>query len=188
MVKIHNSNTIFIISGGSGSGKSAVIAPLHHNKADFCISVSHTTRPPRIGEVHGRDYHFVSDEVFNQIINSQDFLEWEHVHQHRYGTRKSDFLQLIESGKKVIIEIDVNGAMNIKKLFDKVVMIFIMVPDLKTALSRLKDRGSESVASIAIRQQRYDFELDKSKLYDHIIINDDLEKARDELASIINRH
>lgn len=184
--KINNQNYIFAISGPSASGKGSVWAPLKNNPDDFCISVSHTTRPPRQHDIHGKDYHFVSDEVFDAIIESSDFLEWEKVHQHRYGTKKSDFLQLLNSGKKVIIEIDVNGAETLKKMFTKVVTIFITPSDISEAERRLRLRNTEDEESMKIRRQRYEMELAKSKQYDHVVINDNLVDAQRELQKIVD--
>jgi len=188
MKKYQNKQPIFAISGPSASGKGSVWAPLRDRSDDFVISVSHTTRPPRERDVHGVDYNFVDDQVFDEIINSDDFLEWEHVHEHRYGTRKSDFLRLVDSDKKVIIEIDVNGAEFLKKMFQQVVTIFITPSDIKEAHRRLESRNTESKASIEIRKKRYQMELEKAKKYDHIIFNDNLEVAQSELDEIVNKY
>lgn len=188
MNKIKNTRPIFAISGPSASGKGSVWAPLRDKKENICISVSHTTRPPRAGEKHGEDYHFVSDETFDEILNSNDFIEWERVHEHRYGTRKSDFLALLDKDKKIIIEIDVNGTDNLKNIFENVVTIFITPSNIESAIERLKQRNTESPKSMEIRKKRYALELEKSKEYDYIIINDDLELARRELRTIIDQN
>lgn len=188
MKKYQNKQPIFAISGPSASGKGSVWAPLRERTDDICISVSHTTRPMRANDQHGVDYHFVADEVFDEIINSNDFLEWERVHEHRYGTRKKDFLKLIESGKKIIIEIDVNGAESLKKIFHHVVTIFITPSDITEAHRRLEARNTETEKSMAIRKRRYEMELERSKKYDHIVINDNLSEAQADLLKIIDSY
>lgn len=188
MKKYQNKQPIFAISGPSASGKGSVWAPLRDRPDDFVISVSHTTRPPRERDVHGVDYNFVEDKVFDEIINSNDFLEWEHVHEHRYGTCKSDFLRLVDSGKKVIIEIDVNGAESLKKMFEQVITIFITPSDIKEAHRRLESRNTESKGSIEIRKKRYQMELKRSEGYDYVIYNDDLARAQSELLKIVEKN
>lgn len=178
---------IIAISGVAGSGKGSVWRVLKNYPDKFGISVSYTTRKRREGETDGREYHFVSDEEFDFAVKSDEFLEWEQVHLDRYGTKKDDFERIMASSKTPVLEIDVKGVKDIKKRFDNVLTIFITAPSLEVAMERLKKRGTEDKKSFEKRIARYHSEMEYAKNYDHIIINDNLERAQKELLGIINK-
>ncbi len=177
---------IFVISGPSGSGKDSVIAPYKNNPA-FSILVTCTTRPIREGEIADRDYHFLSDDEFEKEIQNDHFLEWEPVFNDKYGSRKNDLENLLKLGRPVIAKLDVKGAMNIKKRYPDAATVFIMPPDIKDAEKRLEKRSTESEEAICVRKSRYRLELGYKDKFDFVIINDDLKKAQEEFASIIQR-
>ncbi|OQB06457.1 MAG: Guanylate kinase [bacterium ADurb.Bin212] len=187
MKKIDNQKVIFVISGPAGSGKGTVCAVLKHRE-DFDCCVSCTTRPKRPTETDQLDYHFVSESDFSKIIDEGGFIEWECVHGNRYGTRKSDLLKSLNSDKNILLEIDVNGAENIKKLFRNVVTIFIALPNAQEGEKRLKDRKTEDSESIRIRKSRYELENNKSKDFDYIIVNHNIEEAQRRLIDIVSKH
>lgn len=177
---------IFIISGPSGAGKSSVTAPLRSMTDKFIFSVSCTTRPPRgPEEISGRDYYFISNQEFDELIAKGEFLEWEKIHQYRYGTRKKDFENLLDSDKTVIMVIDVLGAMNVKKTYPQAKTIFIIAPSLKEVAKRLALRGTEDKNSLEIRKMRYEKELKYKDKYDFVIVNDNLLLAQNNLLRLL---
>lgn len=176
---------IIVISGPSGAGKNSVAEVLRNNP-DFDFIVSCTDRPMRSGEREGLDYHFLAPEQFTADVEAGEFLEWEPVHQNRYGTKRADVKKILDSGKNAVALLDVRGAMHYKEFFpDQAITIFITPPSIEEALKRLKDRGSDDAKSIEIRRQRYQMELSYQDRYDHVIINDDLKRAQEELSQIV---
>ncbi len=179
---------IFVVSGPSGAGKNSVTSPLRNMKDRVAFSVSYTTRKNmRPGEVDGLDYRFVSDGEFDRMINSNEMLEWEQIYENRYGTRRSDFESLIESGKAVVALLDVKGAATIKKYYDNVVTIFILPPTSEEAAKRLESRGTEDGSSQLLRKERYELELNRQADYDYTIVNSDLKEAQKRLLEIVNK-
>lgn len=184
---INNRKTIFVVSGPAGSGKSTICSILkRHEEIIRCVSC--TTRSKRDGEIEGEDYYFISDSEFSKMIKSDDFIEWEYVHDNRYGIRKSDLINNIATDKNILLEIDVLGADTIKKIFSKVVTIFITPPSIKEGFRRLHKRNTESLESIEIRKNRYKLEQEKSELYDFVIINHNILESQKELCNIVNKH
>jgi guanylate kinase len=179
---------ILLISGVSGSGKGTLWRFLKDRPEEFANVVSYTTREMRPGEVDGRDYHFVTTSQFEEAIARGEFIEWENVHQYKYGRKKADFEAALDSGKIPVLEIDVNGMTTIRKLFPgQTFSIFITPPTIEEAINRLRSRGTETEADIELRRQRYELENSFKDQYDHILVNNDLENAKRELLDIIER-
>jgi guanylate kinase len=171
---------LIVFSGPSGSGKTTIVkAILKKYPHLFGFSVSATTRPKRETEIHGRDYYFISKEEFQNMINNNEFIEWEQVYEGLYyGTLKSEIERLHQLKKHVLFDIDVEGGLNIKKLYPtQTLTIFVMPPDIEELKNRLKARQTEHEASFNQRINKVTREIEKSKFFDMIIINDNLEKA-----------
>lgn len=151
------------------------------------LPVSATTRSPRPGEVDGVSYHFLSDDEFGARVEKGDFLEWAQVHDHRYGTLRSEVEACFGRGESVILEIDVQGGFNVRKAYPDVVLIFIEPPSWDVLVERLRGRGTESEESLAIRLNTARGELELADTYDVRIVNDDLDAAVDELARTLDR-
>lgn len=182
-----NPKPILIISGVAGSGKGSVCGILKKYPDKYGFSISYTTRAAREGEVNGVDYHFISEKEFDQAVKNNQFLEWEQVHFDKYGTKKLDFDNIIASDKIPILEVDVNGMGNIKKKYENIISIFITAPTMEDAMDRLKNRGTENAKSLKKRISRYKMEMSCAKNYSHIIVNDDLGRAQQELLDIVNK-
>ncbi len=179
---------IVIISGPSGCGKTTLhkallISPLL--KGRLVKSISATTRSKRPGERQGKDYLFLSTEVFEERIKKGYFLEWERVFDNYYGTPKKQALNLLKKGINVLLCIDVKGARTVAQEFPKALKVFIKAPSMKVLESRLKARGSESKESLELRLKVARRELKEAKYYDHVIINADLNKALGMLQQIV---
>ncbi|MEI6498896.1 MAG: guanylate kinase [bacterium] len=179
---------IFIISGVSGSGKGTLWRFLKDQPEQFANVVSYTTRAKRDYEIDGRDYHFVSLDQFELAVENNEFIEWENVHQYKYGRKKADFEVALNSGKIPVLELDVKGMITFRRLFPgRVVSIFVTPPTIEETIRRLRLRGTETEAEIELRRQRYDLEHSFQDQYDYILINDDLERAKEEMLSIIEK-
>ncbi|HEX8169478.1 MAG TPA: guanylate kinase [Thermoanaerobaculia bacterium] len=189
----HPDGTLFIVSGPSGAGKTTLIQevrkrlqPLH---IELYFSVSHTTRKPRAGEIPGVSYHFVTDEEFQSMAARGEFLEWAHVHAHRYGTSKAEVSQRLRSGQDVILDIDYQGARQIAndaELEPRSLSVFIFPPRLEVLEQRLRARGLNTDDEIDIRLRKAIDEIDEGKeFYKYVIINDDLEIATECLKAAI---
>jgi guanylate kinase len=173
---------LFVVSGPSGVGKTTLIKRFLMKDKQATFSVSYTTRPPRRGEVHGRDYYFISEDKFKEMIKAGEFLEWENVHGHLYGTPKREVKMLLDSGRDVILDLDVNGAISVKKAFPDALTIFIMPPSIDELIKRLSIRGEEE---IALRIKRAREEIEKGMDFDYTIVNENLKKSLEELKRII---
>lgn len=179
---------IIVVSAPSGTGKSTIInAILDRKEIDMRFSVSATNRAPRPGEIDGVSYNFLTTEQFRSLIDQDDFVEWEEVYDGRYyGTLKSEITKTIRQGHNVILDIDVKGAINVKKLYgDKALTIFIQPPSIDVLRQRLVDRGTETQDSLAQRLQKAGFELGYAGQFDLVIVNDDLSKAIEETETLI---
>jgi len=182
-----NKGFILVVSGPSGSGKSSVVKEFLKVDPSFDISISYTTRPMRHNEVNGRDYYFVSEDTFKEMIGKSEFVEWAKVHDNYYGTSKTELERITSSGKNVILEIDVKGAESVKNIFrDMVVTVFIIPESFKTLELRLASRATDSDDVIAKRLKNAKEEIEKITLYDYVIINRDgmLEEAVESLVAI----
>ncbi|MFX4233742.1 guanylate kinase [Aliarcobacter butzleri] len=178
---------ILIISGPSGCGKSTLLKEVYKNISDYYFSISTTTREPRIGEVNGVDYFFVSKEEFEEDIKKGNFLEYAKVHDNYYGTSLKPIINALNEGKLVIFDIDVQGHHLVrKKMNDSVTSVFITTPSLKVLEERLNKRNSDSLEVIEKRVKNAKKEIEFFDEYDYFIVNDNLESASNELVSIAN--
>ncbi len=178
---------LIILAAPSGAGKSTICKKLLQNKKDIEFSVSYTTRKPRKGEVDGRDYFFISQEKFAQKIKSCDFLEYAKVHTDFYGTDKNYVLSRLQAGKHILLDIDVQGASQIKKDTNlNSFSIFVMAPSIRILLERIYERGQNSPEDIAIRKQSMIEELKRVKEFDYLVINDELDKAVTQINQIVD--
>jgi guanylate kinase len=179
---------LFIISGPSGAGKGTLVRELLGSVLDAWVSVSVTTRTPRPGEVEGQHYFFVSDEEFDRLEADGGLLEWAQVHGNRYGTPRAAVETQVGAGKQVILEIDPQGAFQVKSLVQNSVLVFVMPPSWEELQRRLTRRGSETKAQVETRLVTAKHELELVGEYDHVVINDDVPRASDELVSIIDAY
>ncbi len=178
-------NKLLVISGPSGVGKGTLVKALKARRADVVESISCTTRPPREGETHGKEYFFLTKEEFLRRIAENDFLEYDEHFGNYYGTPKS-FVQDMLKEKSVILEIDVVGALNAKKAIPESVLIMIAPPSLEELKRRLVGRGTETDEDIENRLSRLDYEMSQQDKYDYVVINDDLELALLQIEKILD--
>ena len=176
---------LIVISGPSGSGKGTICQGLHLEETDLRLSVSATSRKPRDSEENGREYYFLSREQFETMIAEEQFLEWAQVYGNYYGTPKKPVLDLLAKGIDVILEIDVQGALQVKDSYPEGVLIFLAPPSRAELARRLKNRGSESEEDIACRLQWASQELAQMSKYDFMVFNDDFGQALREIKAII---
>ncbi|MEA1962528.1 MAG: guanylate kinase [Bacillota bacterium] len=176
---------LFVISGPSGVGKGTIREELLKNVNNLNLSVSATTRSPREGEVDGRDYYYVSKDKFQQMADEQQFLEYAHVYNNMYGTPRPYVVEKLEQGQDVLLEIDIQGAMQIKKTMPDAVYIFIKPPSIDELVSRLCGRGKDTQESIERRLVACQSELLQVVYYDYVVVNDDLNDAVRDVQSII---
>jgi guanylate kinase len=179
-------HSLLVVSGPSGVGKGTLVKLLKAKRSDVVESVSCTTRAPREGEVHGREYYFLSKEEFQRRIQENDFLEYDEHFGNFYGTPKSFVKEKLKE-KSVILEIDVNGALNAKKAFPESKLVMIVPPSEEELKNRLLGRGSETEEQIQTRLKRLNFELSQKDKYDFVIVNDDLNKALKALEEILDK-
>lgn len=176
---------LFVVSGPSGVGKSTVLRRLAREVPGVRFAVSHTTRPPRAGEVEGEDYHFVSDAEFDELIRADAFVEYARVHAHRYGTSRK---ALEGDGRSdLLIEVDVQGADALRAGLPDAVTVFIEPPAFDDLATRLSGRGRGSERDVEARLRTARFEIRRAPAYDHRITNDDLGETVRQLARLIAR-
>lgn len=169
-------------------GKGTLVSLLRERRPGLGLTVSATTRSPRDGEVDGISYHFMSDEEFDRRLQSGEFLEWAWVHEHRYGTLTSEVEANVAAGRSVVLEIDVQGALAVREARPDAVLVFIEPPSIEELERRLRGRGTEDEASIEVRLGNARREMGCAGSYDVRIVNDDLERACDELAQVIDTY
>jgi guanylate kinase len=181
---------LVVISAPSGGGKTTVIRRLLENREpDFVYSVSATTRPPRQGEEHGRDYYFLSLEKFMALVHEGGFVEWAKVHGNFYGTPKEAVENALRAGKFIFMDIDVQGGINVKKQYgDRAILIFIKPPSLESLRDRLMVRNTDSPQAIKTRLHNAEAELQMALHYDHIVVNRHLDDTAAEVRAIINQY
>ncbi|MEY4676812.1 MAG: hypothetical protein RLZZ470_1319 [Pseudomonadota bacterium] len=177
---------LYVVAAPSGAGKSSLVKALMELDAGVEHSVSHTTRAPRGQEFHGREYFFVNDQDFDHMIKANAFLEWAHVHGNRYGTSRATIEERIAKGLDVILEIDFQGAIQIKKIFSNAVLIFILPPSWEELKSRLQRRGEDSAEVIEVRLQNAAQEMAQAHEFDFVIINQLFDKALFDLKAIVH--
>ena len=178
---------LVIFSAPSGSGKTTIVRELLKLFPEFEFSISATSRKPRGQEQHGVDYYFLSNEEFRQRVARDEFVEWEEVYEGTcYGTLKSEMERIWSKGNVIIFDVDVMGGINLKRLFgEDACSMFIMPPSVEELERRLRGRGTDSEEVIQKRIAKAEFELSKSPEFDYTVVNDDLQVAVDEAASII---
>jgi guanylate kinase len=176
---------IYIFSGPSGAGKSSVIKEVMAGMNGLGYSVSHTSRPPRHNETNGVDYHFVSEDTFRRMIDEGAFVEWATVYEHLYGTSVEGLRSQTEKGIDVILDIDSQGAKNIRSFFMDSILIYILPPSLEALEKRLRARATDSADVIEGRYKKAVNDLKNCEWYDYLIINDDLAKAVSEVKAVI---
>lgn len=181
---ISKKGLLIVISGPSGTGKGTVCKSLVE-KNNFWVSVSSTTRSPREGEVHGKNYYFLTKEEFENKINENGFLEYAKVYDNYYGTPKDKVLNLLDKGEDVILEIDVQGALNVKKAYGEAVLIFIVPPSMKELRNRIIKRGSETEESLNKRFNSAYEEMSYANEYNYIVENNQLKLAVNKIECII---
>jgi len=177
---------LFVVAAPSGAGKSSLVKALLELDSHVQPSVSHTTRPPRGQEKHGREYFFVSEAEFDQMVLGDAFVEWAHVHGKRYGTSKKAIEDRIAHGHDVILEIDWQGALQIKRIFTNAVLVFILPPSMEELRSRLERRGEDSPEVIEVRLENAATEMAQCKEFDFVIINELFERALFDLKAIVH--
>ncbi len=178
---------LFVISGSSGVGKGTVIGGFLKRNPHFTLSISCTTRQMRPGEVDGVNYFFLSKEEFKECIDGDKFLEWAEFAGNFYGTKQKYIMQCLEDGKNLILEIDTQGAMQVKKKMPESVLIFIAPPSFEALEKRLRGRHTEDEATIQRRLDAVKKELERAESFDYQIINDDIENAIESLEYIIKK-
>lgn len=186
MTVLQNHPPFIVVSGASGSGKTTLCRKIAENLGLY-YSVSHTTRPKRPSEVHTRDYYFVSVDEFMNMVNAGDFFEWARVYDNYYGTSRRIIEQHLKNGQGVILDLDTQGASQIKVLFPESVLIFVDTPTLEDLHKRLNDRATDSPEEIAKRISHAENEVAKKLHYDHVVINDELPKALDRVQKIVEK-
>ena len=177
---------LFVVAAPSGAGKSSLVKALMELDARVQPAVSHTTRTPRGQEKHGREYYFISPDEFDGMVLRDSFLEWAHVHGQRYGTSRHAIEERIAHGADVILEIDFQGAINIKRIFTNAVLIFILPPSWDELRSRLRRRGEDAADIIELRLKNAALEMAQAGEFDFVIINELFERAVFDLKTIVH--
>lgn len=176
---------LIVVSAPSGAGKTSLCHELTRISPKFRHSVSYTTRPPRNGEVNGEDYWFVSTETFEAMVAAGEFAEWARVHQNLYGTAHRTLEAMRSEGIDVILDIDTQGAMQLRKTFSDAIFIFILPPSMEVLETRLRNRRSDREDEIRIRMARAREEITAFTSYDYIVVNEEFSTALRELQSIV---
>lgn len=176
---------VFVVSAASGTGKTSLTAALAAVNDCVQVAVSHTTRKPREGEINGVHYHFVDTATFEQMIGDGAFIEHARVHNHYYGTSATEVEKIRNQGIDVILEIDVQGAEQVRRQMPDAVSVFILPPSMDALRQRLLARGTEDEAQLALRLQNARGEFEQASLFDYLVVNDDLPTATQDLMHIV---
>ena len=176
---------LLVFSAPSGAGKTTIVRSVLSIFPELAFSISATTRERRKTEVEGKHYFFISEDEFKKKIEQNEFVEWEKFYDYYYGTLKSHIESFVNGGKNVVLEVDVKGALKIKKVYPDSVLIYVMPPSFGVLKDRLVKRNTESQEDLEKRLERVELELSYKNHFEHIIINDNLDKAKEEAKSII---
>lgn len=174
-----------VVSGFSGAGKGTIMKGLMSRYDNYALSISATTREPREGEVHGREYFFVSEEEFEDMIREDRLIEYARYVDHYYGTPKDYVVSQMEAGKDVILEIEIQGALKVKEKFPETLLIFVAPPSAEELKRRLVNRGTETADVIDARMKRACEEAEQMDRYDYLLINDEIDRCVEELNGLI---
>ena len=174
-----------VVSGFSGAGKGTIMKGLMNRYDNYALSISATTREPREGEVHGREYFFVSEEEFEDMIREDRLIEYARYVDHYYGTPKDYVMSQMEAGKDVILEIEIQGALKVKEKFPETLLIFVAPPSAEELKRRLVNRGTETADVIDARMKRAGEEAEQMGRYDYLLINDEIDRCVEELNGLI---
>ena len=177
---------LFVVAAPSGAGKSSLVGSLLQVDSHLVVAVSHTTRPPRGQEQHGREYHFTDETTFRSMVGRGEFLEWAGVHGNLYGTSRGAIEDRITGGQDVVLEIDWQGALQIKSLFPNAVLVFILPPSWEELLQRLHRRGEDRPEVIERRMENARVEVSQARYFDFVIINAHFETALFDLKAIVH--
>jgi len=183
---MQHTGNLFVVAAPSGAGKSSLVKALRELDAHVSPSVSHTTRAPRGQEKHGREYFFASEQEFDAMVANHAFLEWANVHGKRYGTSKRALADRLAGGADVLLEIDYQGALQVKSAFPEAVLIFILPPSWDELRARLENRGEDSPEVIELRLKNASQEMAQVQKFDFVIINELFETALFDLKAIIH--
>ena len=177
---------VVVISGPSGAGKSSFVkALLSGNDGDLVYSVSATTRPKRAHEVEGKDYFFLTRDEFQRRVEAKDFVEHALVHGEMYGTLRSQIERVLESGRNVLLDVDVQGGTSVRRVYPDAVLIFVLPPSLEDLEERLRARGTDREDRIQVRLENAVREMKEMRAYDYAVVNDDLETAARKVLAIV---
>jgi guanylate kinase len=177
---------LFVVAAPSGAGKSSLVKALMEVDSGVQLSISHTTRPPRGQEKHGREYFFAADSEFDAMVAGGAFVEWAHVHGRRYGTSKRAIEDRVAEGQDVILEIDFQGAVQIRETFANAVLVFILPPSWEELRSRLERRGEDAPEIIDLRLKNAAEEMAQAHKFDYVIINELFERALFDLKAVVH--
>jgi guanylate kinase len=175
-----------VVSGPSGAGKGTIIKEVLRRRPDVMLAVSATTRPARAGERHGIDYEFVSTEDFLAVRDRGDFLESAEVYGHLYGTPRAPVERALAAGRDVLLEVDIQGALAVKRALPEAVLIFVEPPSMDDLMSRLRGRATEDLDSLRRRIEAAYDEIKVKRIYDHIVVNDEVHSAANALVRILD--
>ena len=175
-----------VLSAPSGAGKTTIARALVRDSEDVVFSVSATTRPARDGEVDGVDYDFLSETVFRAMIEADEFVEWAEVHGHLYGTSRRALQAALDEDRFLILDVDVQGAMQMRERVPDVVLVFVLPPSADALVERLAERGTEGEDTVAQRIENARAELEQASQFDYVVINENLDQAIEEVRSIVS--
>ena len=181
---MHTGN-LFLVSAPSGAGKTSIVNAALAADPQLVVAVSHTTRPARGGEVDGKNYHFVSDDGFSQMIDDAAFLEHANVFGKRYGTSKAEVANKREQGQDVILEIDWQGAQQVRQAMPQAISIFVLPPSVEALAQRLTSRGEDTQESIAKRLSEARLDMSQAKHFDYLVVNEDFDTAVQDFVAIV---
>ncbi|MBE0450056.1 MAG: guanylate kinase [Clostridia bacterium] len=182
---MNHKGLLIIVSGPSGAGKGTICKELIQRDESIVVSVSATTRAPRHAEVDGKSYHFITKQMFESMIENGGFLEYAEVYDNYYGTPKDFVIEKITNGENVLLEIDIQGALQVKQKYPEGIFVFVLPPSMETLKNRIVGRGSETPESLEKRMSSAYQEIEQIKNYDYFIVNDTVECSTDVLQAII---